>query len=72
MKSTRIAQSNIDTANLTIPAAEEIIEEALNELAYSQDPGLARALALPGPSRVPGHRGAVQRKRAQQAPQCLG
>lgn len=50
MKSTRIAQSNIDTANLTIPAAEEIIEEALNELAYSQDPGMVRALRFLAPA----------------------
>lgn len=49
MKSTRVAQSNLDIANLTIPAAEEIIEDALNELAYSQDPGLARALRFLAP-----------------------
>ena len=46
MKQTRMAQNNIETANLSIPAAEEIIEEALNELAYSQDPGLVRALCV--------------------------
>ncbi len=50
MKSTRVVQSNIDIANLTIPAAEEIIEEALNELAYSQDPGLVRALRFLAPA----------------------
>jgi hypothetical protein len=34
---------------MTIPAAEEMIEEALSELAYSQDPGLARALRFLAP-----------------------
>ena len=32
MKSTRAAQSNVENGNLSIPAAEEIIEDALNEL----------------------------------------
>lgn len=49
MKTTRAAQGNAEIANLTIPAAEEIIEEALNELAYSQDPGMARALRFLAP-----------------------
>jgi hypothetical protein len=49
--------SSIDGANLTIPAAEEIIEEALNELAYSQDPGLVRALRFLAP---PGYRAIVE------------
>ena len=71
MKSTKAAQSSIDISNLSIPDAEEIIEEALNELAFSQDPGLVRALRFPGASGISGHRGAMQRKRAQQAPQCL-
>ena len=31
MKSTRAAQSSVDVSNLSIPDAEEIIEEALNE-----------------------------------------
>jgi len=57
MKSTRVAQGNIDIANLTIPAAEEIVEEALNELAYSQDPGLARALHFLAP---PGYQAVVE------------
>lgn len=57
MKSTRIAPGNIDTANLTIPAAEEIIEDALNELAYSQDPGLTRALRFLAP---PGYQAIVE------------
>jgi hypothetical protein len=49
MKSTRAAQSSIDISNLSIPDAEEIIEEALGELAFSQDPGLARALRFLAP-----------------------
>ena len=49
MKGTRVAQNGIDNGNLSIPAAEEIIEIALNELAYSQDPGLARALRFLAP-----------------------
>ena len=49
MKSAKAAQSSIDAGNLSIPAAEEIIEEALNELAFSQDPGLARALRFLAP-----------------------
>jgi hypothetical protein len=36
--------------NLTIPEAEEIIEEALEELSYSTDPGLARALRFLAPA----------------------
>ena len=44
MKSIRAAHSSVDVANLSVPDAEEIIEEALNELAFSSDPGLARAL----------------------------
>lgn len=57
MKSTRAAQANIDIGNLSIPAAEEIIEEALNELAYSQDPGLVRALRFLAP---PGYQAIVE------------
>jgi hypothetical protein len=48
MKSTKAAPTSID-ANLSIPAAEEIVEEALNELAYSTDPGLVRALRFLAP-----------------------
>ena len=43
--------------NLSIPAAEEIIEDALNELAYSQDPGLVRALRFLAP---PGYQAIVE------------
>jgi hypothetical protein len=49
MKSARAAQRNVDVSNLSIPDAEEIIEEALSELSYSQDPGLARALRFLAP-----------------------
>lgn len=49
MKATRAAQSSIDVSNLSIPDAEEIIEEALSELAFSQDPGLSRALRFLAP-----------------------
>jgi hypothetical protein len=47
MRSTRPTQNGIE--QISIPAAEEIIEEALNELAYSQDPGLVRALRFLAP-----------------------
>lgn len=50
MKSPRAANSSVDISNLSIPDAEEIIEEALSELAFSQDPGLARALRFLAPS----------------------
>jgi hypothetical protein len=57
MKGTRAAQSSIDVSNLTIPEAEEIIEEALGELAFSPDPGLARALRFLAP---PGYQAIVE------------
>jgi hypothetical protein len=57
MKATRAAQSSIDVSNLTIPDAEEIIEEALGELAFSQDPGLVRALRFLAP---PGYQAIVE------------
>jgi len=57
MKSTRAAQGSVDVTNLTIPDAEEIIEEALNELAFSADPGLARALRFLAP---PGYQAIVE------------
>ena len=72
MKSTKAVQSSVDLSNLSIPDAEEMIEEALNELGSSSDPGLARALHFLAP---PGYQAiveAVQRKRPQQAPQRLG
>jgi hypothetical protein len=57
MKSTRAAQSGAELSNLTIPAAEEIIEDALNELGYSQDPGMVRALRFLAP---PGYQAIVE------------
>ena len=57
MKSNRAAQSSADISNLTVPDAEEIIEEALSELAFSQDPGLARALRFLAP---PGYQAIVE------------
>lgn len=50
MKSTRAAQGIADISNLSVPDAEEIIEEALSELAFSQDPGLMRALRFLAPT----------------------
>jgi hypothetical protein len=50
MKSTKADQSSVDVANLNIPDAEEMIEEALNELSFSTDPGLARALHFLAPA----------------------
>jgi hypothetical protein len=57
MKSNRAAQNSADISNLSIPDAEEIIEEALSELAFSQDPGLARALRFLAP---PGYQAIVE------------
>ncbi len=57
MKSTKAAHRNADISNLSIPDAEEIIEEALTELAFSQDPGLARALRFLSP---PGYQAIVE------------
>jgi hypothetical protein len=57
MKSTKAAQNGVENGSLTIPVAEEIIEEALNELAYSQDPGLVRALRFLAP---PGYQAIVE------------
>jgi len=48
-------QEEID--HLTIPEAEEIIEEALEELSFSTDPGLARALRFLSP---PGYQAIVE------------
>jgi hypothetical protein len=57
MKTARVAQASVDVGSLAIPDAEEIIEEALNELAYSQDPGLVRALRFLAP---PGYQAIVE------------
>ncbi len=57
MKATRAVQNSIDVSNLSIPDAEEIIESALGELAFSQDPGLMRALRFLAP---PGYQAIVE------------
>ncbi len=57
MKATRAAQNSAENGLLTIPEAEEIVEQALNELAFSQDPGLVRALRFLAP---PGYQAIVE------------
>ena len=57
MKSQKAAQRSIEINSLSIPEAEEIIEEAINELSYSTDPGLARALQFLAP---PGYQAIVE------------
>jgi hypothetical protein len=57
MKPSKAAQSSVDLSNLSIPDAEEIIEEALNELSFSPDPGMARALRFLAP---PGYQAIVE------------
>jgi hypothetical protein len=57
MKATRAAQNSVENGNLSIPDAEEIIENALNELQYSPDPGMARALRFLAP---PGYQAIVE------------
>ncbi len=57
MKTAKAAQRSVDVSNLSIPDAEEIIEEALTELSYSQDPGLVRALRFLAP---PGYQAIVE------------
>src|SRR5271168_3919265 len=57
MKSSKAAQASVDVSNLSIPEAEEIIEEALNDLGFSADPELARALHFLAP---PGYQAIVE------------
>lgn len=57
MRSMKAAQGSVDVSNLSIPDAEEIIEEALNELGFSADPGMARALHFLAP---PGYQAIVE------------
>ena len=57
MKGTRGLQNGLENGSMSIPAAEEIIEEALSELAYSQDPGMARVLRFLAP---PGYHAIVE------------
>ena len=49
MKAIKKAPMHEDLEDLTIPEAEEIIEEALEELSFSTDPGLSRALRFLAP-----------------------
>ena len=49
MTSRKVSINQAENSNLSIPEAEEMIEEALTELAYSQDPGLARVLRFLAP-----------------------
>ena len=57
MKAIQSSALHEEIDNLTIPEAEEIIEEALGELAFSTDPGLARALRFLAP---PGYQAIVE------------
>ena len=57
MKSTKAAPGSVDAGNLSIPDAEEIIEEVLNELAFTQNPGMMRALRFLAP---PGYQAIVE------------
>jgi len=57
MKSPKAAQGSADISSLSIPDAEEIVEEALNDLAFTTDPGLARALHFLAP---PGYQAIVE------------
>ena len=50
MKSTKAEQNNVEVNNLSIPDAEEMLEEALNELSFSTDPSLAHALHFLAPA----------------------
>lgn len=57
MKAIQNSSLHEDIDNLTIPEAEEIIEEALEELAFSTDPGLTQALRFLAP---PGYQAIVE------------
>jgi hypothetical protein len=57
MKLAKAAQSGVDVSNLSIEDAEEVIEEGLNDLGFSSDPGLARALRFLAP---PGYQAVVE------------
>jgi len=57
MKTSKAASSSADANNMSIPDAEEMIEEALNELAFSADPSMARALRFLAP---PGYQAIVE------------
>jgi hypothetical protein len=57
MKSAKAVPGAVDVSSMSIPDAEEMIEETLNELAFSADPGLARALHFLAP---PGYQAIVE------------
>src|SRR5580698_921681 len=57
MKAIQHTPAQDEVENLSIPEAEEIIEEALEELSFSTDPGLARALHFLAP---PGYQAIVE------------
>jgi len=57
MKAAQHAPSEEESENLSIPEAEELIEEALEDLSFSSDPGLARALRFLSP---PGYQAIVE------------
>jgi hypothetical protein len=57
MKAIQNIPMHDDIENLTIPEAEEMIEEALEELSFSTDPQLARALHFLAP---PGYQAIVE------------
>jgi hypothetical protein len=57
MKAIQNIPMHDDIENLTIPEAEEMIEEALEELSFSTDPELARALRFLAP---PGYQAIVE------------
>jgi hypothetical protein len=57
MKTPKSVQSSEDLSHLSIPDAEEIIEEALNDLGFSADSGTARALRFLAP---PGYQAIVE------------
>jgi hypothetical protein len=50
MKSTKADPGSINVNSLSIPDAEEMIEEALNEMAFSTDPGLTQVLHFLAPA----------------------
>jgi hypothetical protein len=57
MKAIQSTHLRDEIDNLTIPEAEEIIEEALEELGFSTDPGLVRVLRFLAP---PGYQAIVE------------
>ena len=57
MKTIQSTPLHEDVEDLTIPEAEEVIEEALEELTFSTDPGLVRALRFLSP---PGYQAIVE------------